>query len=215
MVSYSELKSSIIFRYVEIKNCGANSPGGGGFRSGNTCARGGGSFSIPDVGRSSSVALGGTETLSNERLVSKFNEVGGAVEEIGKGGLHGFYDPSSKKIYLDESLPKTSEGIVFGKVTVDGSLEGRFKHEYAHHVWRNELSVAEKKEWSKTYGKVKPDYWRAQISSKAAANAEEAFAEMYTVFTSKVALDSQLRGHKEGWKVFEKLMKPPSISKGR
>lgn len=41
MTSYSTVKSMVESRYLELKNCGANSPGGGGFRSGNTCARGG------------------------------------------------------------------------------------------------------------------------------------------------------------------------------
>lgn len=41
MTSYTTIKSMIESRYLEIKNCGANSAGGGGFRVGNTCARGG------------------------------------------------------------------------------------------------------------------------------------------------------------------------------
>lgn len=43
MVSYAELSNQIHARYFEIKACGANKPGGGGFTSGNTCARGGSS----------------------------------------------------------------------------------------------------------------------------------------------------------------------------
>lgn len=35
------LKSLIEERVVELKGCGANKPGGGGFAAGNTCARGG------------------------------------------------------------------------------------------------------------------------------------------------------------------------------
>lgn len=36
------LKSLITERAIELKACGANKPGGGGFSAGNTCARGGG-----------------------------------------------------------------------------------------------------------------------------------------------------------------------------
>lgn len=42
-MGYGLLKSAIEERVVEIKACGANKPGGGGFSAGNTCARGGGS----------------------------------------------------------------------------------------------------------------------------------------------------------------------------
>lgn len=41
MTSYSTVKSMVQARYLELKNCGANAAGGGGFRAGNTCARGG------------------------------------------------------------------------------------------------------------------------------------------------------------------------------
>lgn len=44
-VSFQSLHDGIWFRYSEIKACGANKPGGGGFTAGNTCARGGGSKS--------------------------------------------------------------------------------------------------------------------------------------------------------------------------
>ena len=47
MTSYSTIKEMISSRYLELKGCGANSPGGGGFRTGNTCARGGGSTDKP------------------------------------------------------------------------------------------------------------------------------------------------------------------------
>lgn len=40
-VGYGMLKSLIEERVEEIKACGANKPGGGGFAAGNTCARGG------------------------------------------------------------------------------------------------------------------------------------------------------------------------------
>lgn len=42
---YGLLKSLITERVEELKGCGANKPGGGGFSAGNTCARGGGSSS--------------------------------------------------------------------------------------------------------------------------------------------------------------------------
>lgn len=45
MTSFQTVKSMVESRYLELKNCGANSPGGGGFRAGNTCARGGKSSS--------------------------------------------------------------------------------------------------------------------------------------------------------------------------
>lgn len=41
-VSFKSLSNSIASRYEELKACGANKPGGGGFSTGNTCARGGG-----------------------------------------------------------------------------------------------------------------------------------------------------------------------------
>lgn len=40
-VGYGMLKSLIEERVVEIKGCGANKPGGGGFSAGNTCGRSG------------------------------------------------------------------------------------------------------------------------------------------------------------------------------
>lgn len=40
-VNFKSLSEEISSRYVEIKSCGANKPGGGGFTAGNTCARGG------------------------------------------------------------------------------------------------------------------------------------------------------------------------------
>lgn len=40
-MGYGLLKSLITERRDELKACGANKPGGGGFSAGNTCARGG------------------------------------------------------------------------------------------------------------------------------------------------------------------------------
>lgn len=49
MTSYHNIKSMIKSRYLEIKGCGANREGGGGFQTGNTCARGrGGQISTAD-----------------------------------------------------------------------------------------------------------------------------------------------------------------------
>lgn len=45
-MGYGLLKSAIEERVVEIKACGANKPGGGGFSTGNTCARGGGKSGV-------------------------------------------------------------------------------------------------------------------------------------------------------------------------
>lgn len=42
MINFREISSQINSRYTELKGCGANKPGGGGFAAGNTCARGGG-----------------------------------------------------------------------------------------------------------------------------------------------------------------------------
>lgn len=39
-VDFKSLSDGISSRYSEIKACGANKPGGGGFAAGNTCARG-------------------------------------------------------------------------------------------------------------------------------------------------------------------------------
>lgn len=51
MTSFQTVKSMVESRYLELKNCGANSPGGGGFSAGNTCARGGGSsgFNVEEI----------------------------------------------------------------------------------------------------------------------------------------------------------------------
>lgn len=54
-VGYGMLKSLIEERVVELKACGANKPGGGGFSAGNTCARGGGGVAGPDNPSVSSV----------------------------------------------------------------------------------------------------------------------------------------------------------------
>lgn len=48
-IGYGMLKSMIEERVEEIKACGANKPGGGGFAAGNTCARGGGGSSSGDT----------------------------------------------------------------------------------------------------------------------------------------------------------------------
>lgn len=40
--NFKSLSDNISSRYEELKACGANKPGGGGFSAGNTCARGGG-----------------------------------------------------------------------------------------------------------------------------------------------------------------------------
>lgn len=53
MLNFNTLKSRIESRYSELKGCGANKPGGGGFSAGNTCARGGGSVVLPVSGVSS------------------------------------------------------------------------------------------------------------------------------------------------------------------
>ena len=41
MVSFRELSVRIYSRHLELKGCGANKEGGGGFTAGNSCARGG------------------------------------------------------------------------------------------------------------------------------------------------------------------------------
>lgn len=54
-VGYGMLKSLIEERVEEIKSCGANKPGGGGFTAGNTCGKGGSSVAGPENPSVSSV----------------------------------------------------------------------------------------------------------------------------------------------------------------
>lgn len=77
-IGYGLLKSLITERVAELKGCGANKPGGGGFSAGNTCARGGGSFHKGDM-----------VTISNAKqydALSKTDKVNGTVDFVFPGG---------------------------------------------------------------------------------------------------------------------------------
>lgn len=90
---YGLLKSLITERVEELKACGANKPGGGGFSAGNTCARGGGGSAggpenptvssvrgVLSAGKVSAGKVSSTGFTSASGAMVKKNETTGNVE---------------------------------------------------------------------------------------------------------------------------------------
>jgi RNA:NAD 2'-phosphotransferase (TPT1/KptA family) len=167
-------------------------------------------------GRRANVPVTGEHLLDSDALSQKFLEVGGIPEpqdpnKVG-GRLLGFYDPNTKTIYVNNSLPEKSD-VRFGEHSVDPTQAGTLNHEYAHHLWYNGLTAPEKSTWTKAYSASKPDYWRAQISTKASRGADEAFAELYAAHVAGHDVTSRLGAVKKTGKLFLSMMtsKPKAL----
>lgn len=76
MDKYYQLHRAILLRRSELKGCGANSAGGGGFRTGNTCARGGpeGKDADKQLAKQKTIALKKLSKIANGRDEIPFAE---------------------------------------------------------------------------------------------------------------------------------------------
>lgn len=145
--------------------------------------------------------------LPEKELRNKLKELGGNLAaEPGKVGdrLNGFYDPETEIIYINSNLPKEGNSQ-FGGMSVNPSQQGTIWHESAHQSYHKYLNSQDRKEWEVVYNKVKPDYWRTQISDKASRGASEALAELYVASRSGANIKSRLNAHKSAIKVFNRL----------
>jgi hypothetical protein len=185
----------------------AGRPGHYGGSSPNSA--GGEEFVVPS-GRQSRIPLSGYSLLNSDLLNRKLLELGGQREPqqpgMTEGKLLGFYDAKEKRIYINSELPKSGD-VKFGGNSVNPTQEGVFYHEYGHHLWINELSFKEKKNWENVYFKVKPDYWRTQISWKASKGPDEAFSELYTVHAKGIDVSSRLKANKKASILFKEIDK--------
>lgn len=86
-VSFRQLRSEISTRYLEIKGCGANAPGGGGFQTGNTCGKVGGGSSIGTLDAALSAYKPEIEKRYADIVTTQFNRM---VESLGPelSGIH-------------------------------------------------------------------------------------------------------------------------------
>lgn len=106
MVSYAGLKSSVVLRFSELKGCGANKPGGGGFSAGNTCAKGGNQETGPLSEDEKNLALSKLNELKKldesnyEKIFGPTNNVSAAdvfTANKATAALIGISDRESKK----------------------------------------------------------------------------------------------------------------------
>lgn len=164
---------------------------------------------IPEKGRKSTSKLGGVYIQDQNILLESFKKSGGNSDNIEQGGLlRAFYNPMSKIIFLSKDIKiNNSHQIKFGDNTVNEFLQGRFLHEYAHHIWYYGISGVERQMWNKMYNSVKNDFWRAQISYKASKGASECFAEIYVAFIYNGSFESRLKALKGASDMFINMMK--------
>lgn len=84
-IGYGMLKSMIEERVEELKACGANKPGGGGFAAGNTCARGGKSvLGVTSLGEP--LEIGDKIRLKNHLSVELPKGKNGVIDGAGPNG---------------------------------------------------------------------------------------------------------------------------------
>lgn len=86
-VGYGMLKSLIEERFEELKGCGANKPGGGGFAAGNTCAhggKGGGVLGVTSLGEP--LEVGDKIRLKNHLSVELPKGKNGVIDGAGPNG---------------------------------------------------------------------------------------------------------------------------------
>lgn len=95
-VDFTSLREDISSRYSELKACGANKPGGGGFSTGNTCARGG-------KGGKSGKEVYGTEAKKGDEVRVISGSRKGAVGVLTTGG---FARESYEVKFKDSKFPE-------------------------------------------------------------------------------------------------------------
>lgn len=115
-VNFKSLSYGISSRLEEIKACGANKPGGGGFAAGNTCARGGGGVDAKTVDKTNTTEYhvkqpgphGGTTLAVYDDKAKAQSHQDKVNKDFSKGGENYRYAPSGWKPVEVKPIKPTS-----------------------------------------------------------------------------------------------------------
>lgn len=137
-------------------------------------------------------------------------------------GTMAYYQVSTKEIRIGRvAMEHTTDSLSFGKFNVGVDFKSTVRHEYGHHVFYEALKQHQKDKWVsffqskytkfdaaelKRTKKLSSIYWKNNVSVYASTNEVEAFAEVFSAYTSPLYGQGGKRLPLEIEKILEKLI---------